>query len=148
MGSSPSAPTVVMPSQTAPTMYQSVTPLESYKDVAEAMSRAKRELANVQEQRYQETGTPAEIGARQAGIRAQEAANYLASIPGSDRYLEQVTGVEDPFRTGRVSARKNLSAAQKQYAKALENIDKKPAPPINETPSWATRTVTGIKTPT
>lgn len=140
-GSPPSAPTVVMPAPTAPTLYQSVVPLESYQDVAEAMQRAEKETAKIQAQRYREVGTPAEIGARQSGRRATEAASYLASLPTPDKYLQQVTGVADPFAAARSESSKYLSEAQKQYANALSRIDEVPEPTISETPSWAKRTI-------
>ena len=59
-----------MPAPTAPTTYRSMVPLESYQDLAESMKRTEEETAKIQEQRYQEVGTPAELGARQAGRRA------------------------------------------------------------------------------
>ena len=96
MGAKPS-PTVVMPAPTTPTFFKSVIPLESFEDVAEAKARAESETAKIQEQRYQEVGTPAQLGARQAGRRAVEAASYLASLPTSDQYLQQTTGKTDQF---------------------------------------------------
>ena len=59
MGKKSSAPTVIMPAPTAPTLYQSVTPLESFEDVADVMRRAQEETAKIQQQRYREVGTPA-----------------------------------------------------------------------------------------
>lgn len=140
-GSPPSAPTVVMPAPTAPTLYQSVVPLESYQDVAEAMQRAEKETAKIQRQRYQEVGTPAEIGARQAARRVQEAGSYYASLPQGDKYLRQTTGVANPFQAAEATASKNLTEAQRQYGEALERVRDVPEPTISETPSWAKRTI-------
>jgi len=147
MGSSPSAPTVVLPTATAPTMYQSTVPLESYEDVAESIERSKKELAKVQAERYRETGTPAEIGARQAGLRMQEAASYLSTVPTADKALQLITGEANPYKAAREAAEQNLTEAQKQYAKALLNIGETPTPTPYEKPSWAKRTVTETKTP-
>lgn len=141
-GSRPSPPSVIMPTPTAPTLYQSVTPLESYQDLAEQLGRIQKETGKIQEQRYQEVGTPAEIGARQAGIRARESAAYLSSIPQGDKALEQLTGVGDPYRPVRETVEKELTDAQKAYAEAMELVGRKPEPTISETPSWAKRTVT------
>jgi hypothetical protein len=46
--------------------------------------RADRKVA--EQQRYQQVGTPAEIGARGANIQAQEAATYAASLPQGSQY--------------------------------------------------------------
>jgi len=141
-GSKPSPGTVVMPAPTAPTTYQSTTPLESYQDLAAQLRRIQEETGKIQEQRYQEVGTPAELGARQAGRRELEAAAYLASIPSGDKYLTQTTGKSDQYKPVEQAAQAQLSEAQKEYAEALKKIGEKPAPTISETPSWAQRTVT------
>lgn len=141
MGSRPS-PTVVMPAPTTPTFFKSVIPLEAFEDVAEAKARAEAETAKIQAQRYQEVGTPAELGARQAGRRALEAASYLASIPTSDQYLQEATGRTDQFVPAQAAAQTQLTEAQKEYAKALEKVGEKPEPTLSGTPSWAKRTIT------
>ena len=134
------APTVVMPTPTAPTTYRSVVPLESYQDLAESMKRIEEETGKIQEQRYQEVGTPAELGARQAGLRAVEAAAYLASLPTSDKAIEQQTGKTDIYKPVQQAAQQRLSDAQKEYAEALKKVGDKPKPTISPTPSWAKRT--------
>ena len=131
-----------MPAPAAPTLYQSVTPLESFEDVAGVMRRAQEETAKIQQQRYREVGTPAEIGARQAGRRVKEEANYLASLPQGDRFLRETSGGVNPFGAARGAAETTLTEAQKEYAKALEKAGELPEPTINPTPSWAQRTVT------
>lgn len=141
-GSRPSPPTVVMPAPTAPTTYQSVVPLESYQDLAEQLKRIQTETAKIENQRYMEVGTPAEIGARQAGRRVQEEASYLASLPGGDRYLADLTGKAEQFTPAKAAAKENLTDAQKAYAEALKKVGEKPQPTISDTPSWAKRTVT------
>jgi hypothetical protein len=63
-----------------------ITPQKSYQALAESMGRIEQETDKIQQQRYDEVGTPAEIGARMAGHKVQEAASYLASLPtGQDR---------------------------------------------------------------
>ena len=83
-GSRPSPPTVIMPPQTAPEKYQSLVPQESFQDLAESMNRIETETAKIQQQRYDELGTPADRGARSAGTNMLAAAAYLSSLPGSD----------------------------------------------------------------
>jgi hypothetical protein len=131
-----------MPAPTTPTFFKSVIPLESFEDVAEAKARAESETAKIQEQRYQEVGTPAQLGARQAGRRAVEAARYLASLPTSDQYLQQTTGKTDQFAPVQAAAQTQLTESQKEYAKALEMAGEKPEPTLPGTPSWAKRTIT------
>ena len=142
MGKKSSAPTVVMPAPTAPTLYQSVTPLESFEDAAGVLRRIQEETAKIQQQRYQEVGTPAEIGARQAGRRVQEQASYLSSLPGGDKFLSEARGGGGSFGDARSVAETGLTEAQKEYAKALRRAGEIPEPTISPTPSWAQRTVT------
>lgn len=141
MGSKPS-PVAVLPAPTTPTFFQSVIPLESFQDVAEAKARAERETAKIQRQRYQEVGTPAELGARSAGRRSMEAASYLASLPVGDSYLQQTTRKPDQFEAARLAAKAQATEAQLDYLNALAKAGEIPEPTINETPSWAKRTIT------
>ena len=82
-GSKPSAPTVMMPPETKPQQYQTIMPEKSFKDLAEQMGRIETETAKIQDQRYDEVGTPAEIGARSKGRDVTSAAAYLASLPSA-----------------------------------------------------------------
>ena len=82
-GSKPSAPTVIMPAETKPQQFQSVIPEKSFKDLAEQMNRIETETGKLQEQRYDEVGTPAEMGARAKGTNFKAAAAYLASLPSA-----------------------------------------------------------------
>ena len=141
-GSRPSPPTVIMPSPTAATTYQSVVPLSSYKDLGEQLKRIQTETAKIQGQRYTEVGTPAELGARQAARRVQEEAAYAASLPGGDRYFTDLTGNKEQFAPAKAVAQENLTNAQKAYAEALKKIGEKPEATISDTPSWAKRTIT------
>lgn len=133
---------MILPTPTAPTLFQSVTPLESFEDAAGALRRAQEETAKIQQQRYREVGTPAEIGARQAGRRMKEEASYLASLPQGDRFLREARGGGDPFGAIRGASEMGLTEAQKEYAKALEKAGEIPEPTISSTPSWAQRTIT------
>ncbi len=138
----PSPGTVVIPAAAAPTMFQSVTPLESYEDIAGQLKRIQAETGKIQEQRFQEVGTPAELGARQAGRRVQEVASYLSALPSGDKYLQQTTGQVDKYAPAKQAAQENLTEAQKAYFEALQKSGEKPEATIAETPSWAKRTVT------
>ena len=82
-GSKPSAPTVIMPAETKPHQFQTVIPEKSFKDLAQQMGRIEAETGKIQEQRYDEVGTPAEIGARAKGRNVRSAAAYLASLPSA-----------------------------------------------------------------
>ena len=82
-GSKPSAPTVIMPAETKPQQFQTIIPEKSFKDLAEQMGRIETETGKIQEQRYDEVGTPAEIGARAKGRNVTSAAAYLASLPSA-----------------------------------------------------------------
>jgi hypothetical protein len=139
-GSKPAPGQVIMPAPTAPTMLKSEVPLTSYQDLAQSMKRIQEETGKIQEQRYQEVGTPAELGARQAGRRAVEAASYLAAIPQGDKYIEQLSGKKDIYKPVEQAAQTQLTEAQKEYAEALKKVGQKPTPTIAETPSWAQRT--------
>ena len=80
-GSKPSAPTVIMPAQTKPQQFQTYIPEKSFKDLAQQMNRIETETGKIQDQRYDEVGTPAEIGARSKGTNMLAAAAYLSSLP-------------------------------------------------------------------
>jgi len=140
-GSKPApAPTVMMPAPTAPTTYRSVVPLESYQDLAESMKRIEQETGKLQEQRYLEVGTPAELGARQARQRTLEAAAYASGLPQGDQAIEKETGKKGIYQPVQQAAQQQLSDAQKEYAEALKKVGQKPTPTISDTPSWAKRT--------
>ena len=87
-GSRPSPAPVAFAPPTPPQAqtFLQVTPQKSYQALAEYGGRIEKETDKVQGQRYDEVGTPEELGARMAGHRVQEAASYLASLPtGYDR---------------------------------------------------------------
>ena len=97
-----------------------MTPLESYQDLAGQLRRIQEQTDQIQRQRFTEVGTPEEIGARQRGIEAREAASYLASLPKGDTTLEQTTGLKDPYKPIRETVEGQLTDAQKAYAEAMQ----------------------------
>lgn len=136
-----SAPKTVMPAPTAPTVYQSVVPLQSYQQTGDFLNRLKQQTQDIQEQMYAQSGTPAQLGVRQAATRQQAAGTYLSSLPTGDKYTRANSGVEDQFAPARDVAKQNLSQAQQDYAEALLKKDEKPKPLDQSTPSWATSTI-------
>jgi hypothetical protein len=128
-----------MPAPTSPTFYQSLIPQESFEDAAGYLKRIQEETGKIQGQRYQEVGTPAELGARMAGRRLQEIGSYEASLPAGDKYLRQTTGVTDPYASARDATGVQKSYAKDAYNKAMERVNEVPTATISETPSWATR---------
>jgi hypothetical protein len=105
-GSKPSAPQVIMPAPAAPTVFQSIVPEQSYKDLAAQLGRYEEERGKIEKQKYAEVGTPAEIGARQRARDVKSEMAYMASLPGRrpptaapgsyasmDRYKAYTTGV-------------------------------------------------------
>ena len=74
-------PTIIMPAEGAPQAFQTIVPQKSYKDIAESTLRSEKEINSLMGQRYDEVGTPDEIGARKKGVEMQAAASYLASLP-------------------------------------------------------------------
>lgn len=130
-GSRPSAPTVVMPAPTAPTLYKSVTAPEDYAALAEQLKRIQTETGKIQEQRYSEVGTPAELAARMAGARLSETGSYLASLP-----KDVLEGSSDPMKAVKWGAEARVSKAGEEYAGALTRLSERPKPTISETPAW------------
>ena len=74
-------PTIIMPAEGAPQAFQTIVPQKSYKDIAASTLRTEKEINRLMGQRYDEVGTPDEIGARKKGVEMQAAASYLASLP-------------------------------------------------------------------
>ena len=74
-------PTIIMPAEGSPQAFQTIVPQKSYKDIAESTLRTEKEINRLMGQRYDEVGTPEEIGARKKSVEMQAAASYLASLP-------------------------------------------------------------------
>ena len=125
----PSAPVTYIPTPTAPITYQSLIPQFSYQDAANYLKSTTDQLNKQLQVQYQQVGTPAELGARQAGTRMTEAASFLASMP------------RETYGTAGYNAiAGRLAQAQQDYGTAIQRAGV--APPYNqftyETPSWAT----------
>jgi hypothetical protein len=105
-------------------VFKQVIKNEDFQRAADYLARLRESRKTLEGQRYLEVGTPAEMGARQAGIRAQEAASYAASLPKGGQY-----------DIARGTADSNLNQAQ------LDIFNKKNAATPQEaeftTPSWA-----------
>ena len=141
-GSKPSAPTVIMPAQTQPQQFQSIIPQKSFKDLAKTMRSIERETGKIQRQRYDEVGTPAEIGAQSRGTDYLAAAAYLSSLPKSDpdtsfqttprpfditateNAFTQTVGQQIPASTGASSAPTTAPKSKLDFVKraAKENL--------------------------
>ena len=96
-GSKPTPPTIIMPEESNPQAFQTIIPQKSYKDLAESMRRTEKEINRITAQRYDEVGTPAEIGAQQRAIEMQEAASYKASLPRGGSPDERFKETPRPF---------------------------------------------------
>lgn len=96
-GSKPTPPTIIMPEESNPQAFQTIIPQKSYKDLAESMRRTEKEINRITAQRYDEVGTPAEIGAQQRAIEMQEAASYKASLPRGGSPDERFRETPRPF---------------------------------------------------
>ena len=124
MGSQKStAPTVIMPAPTAPSLYRSITTpeafavgekyLKSLKDMG-ALSKASREAA---------VGTDKDLRETQEQTKYQSAATYLSSLPKGDKYLSDTTGVprELLYKTATTAATTIADEKQKDYLDAVKN---------------------------
>ena len=124
----PSAPVSYIPTPTAAVTYQSLIPQQSYQDAANYLQATNNQLNKQLQVQYQQVGTPAEIGARQAGYRLKENAAYLASIPTEKQGTPAYGAIQGL-----------LTQSQQDYGKALESA--KTAPAYDQFsyqfPSWA-----------
>ena len=76
---------IYMPKPTAPRQYRTYVPFEDMQKVADFGKRLDEQTAAIQQDRFREVGTPAELGARARGRELRENAAYLASLPGQMR---------------------------------------------------------------
>ena len=74
---------LIIPEGEKPKAFQTVIPQKSYKDLAESMGRTETEYNRLLDNRYDMTGTGAQLGAQQTGIEMQEAASYASSLPAA-----------------------------------------------------------------
>ena len=85
MGSKPApmpAPVITMPANTAPMLTQTINPQVSYQNLAAAGKRLDEQISGFEKARELEGYDSASMGERNAALRLQEAASYLASLPG------------------------------------------------------------------
>jgi hypothetical protein len=86
MGKKPTPPTTYIPTPAAPVLYKSVIPEADFARAADYLAQIRADRRDAEAQRYQQVGTPEEIGRRQGEIRAKEAAAYNASLPKGSQY--------------------------------------------------------------
>ena len=85
MGGTPPSYTqekIYMPKPTAPRQYRTYVPFEDMGKVEALRQDLDKQTAGLQQDRFREVGTPAELGARARGRELRENAAYLASLPG------------------------------------------------------------------
>lgn len=129
MGSSPAPlppPTIVMPTPTAPQLYRTLIPQESYQDVAAFGKRLDEQILSLQKDRETEVGTSAELAERMRGREAQERASYLASLPGQfkDPGIMEVARDNEGRPISKGSGTANLQQGSDEAQKAaLTNVD-------------------------
>ena len=132
MGSSRTPGQVIMMPEKKPAAraYTQLTPQVSYQALADQGKRIDEETAKIQGQRYDMTGTDAEIGARMAGHRVQEAASYLSSLPtGKD----MATGFQPTGRPFQIQSTPQGTAAvpTTQTASSMPSTNIGATQPIN-----------------
>ena len=130
MGTSRTPGQVIMMPEKKPAAraYTQLTPQVSYQALADQGKRIDEETAKIQGQRYDEVGTPAELGARLAGTNLQAAASYLASLPtGKD----MATGFQPTGRPFQIQSTPQGTAA----VPTTQTASSKPATNIGATQS-------------
>lgn len=141
MGKGPTT-TSYLQAAAQPKTYISTVPLQSYQQAGDFLSRIKEDTNTAQEELDKQSGTPGQIGARNAAQRVSEAGSYLASLPKGDRFTQANTGQSDPYGAARDAAQTKLSDAQQAYGQALQNInDPRKKLDSSTPPSWATSTI-------
>jgi hypothetical protein len=113
-------------------MYKSVIPESDFEAAGEYLARMKADRKTAEQQRYQQVGTPAEIGARQAGIQAQAASSYAASLPRGSQYDAARSVANTNFKQAQLDAISKQNAVNPQEADFIA-------------PSWATGTSTSVE---
>jgi len=111
-GSKPSAPVTYIPTPAAPTLYKSVIPETDFARAGEYLARIKADRKAAETQRYQQVGTPTEIGARQRAVQAQAASSYAASLPTGSQY-----------DAARQSAQEQARKASREPISAVGGVD-------------------------
>jgi hypothetical protein len=109
------------------------------------LNRLQQQTNTAQKQLYAQSGTPGEVGLRQAGTRLQAAGSYLSSLPTGDKYTRASSGVSDPYAPARESSQTAYAQTQKDYADALAKSTQAAPPAYTDeemkAPSWAKSTI-------
>lgn len=151
-----SAPTytqekIFMPKPTAPRQYRTYVPFEDMQKIDAYMDRLNKQTAKLQQDRFDEVGTPAQLGARARGRELRENAAYLASLPGQmkdpglmginkDKFGnmtgQQPSQMFQPGTTGDAiaSAKQNFGAAKTAFDKAQKVRGEKAKSLVDTTP--------------
>ena len=133
---------IYMPKPTAPRQYRTYVTFEDMGKIEALSQDLDKRIASVQQDRFRETGTPAEQGARARGRELRENAAYLASLPGQmkdpglmginkDKFQnmvgQQPSQMFQPGSTGEAiaSAKQNFGAAKTAFEKAQKVKDEK-----------------------
>lgn len=129
MGSSKStAPTVIMPAPTAPSLYRSITTPEAFAVGEKYLKSLKDMGALSKESREAAVGTDKNLRETQEQTKYQAAATYLSSLPKGDKYLAETTGIpkELLYKTATTAAAAIADEKQKDYLDAVNPTDVKP----------------------
>ena len=154
MGGTPPSYTqekIYMPKPTAPRQYRTYVPFEDMGKVEALSQDLDKRIAGLQQDRFREVGTPAELGARARGRELRENAAYLASLPGQmkdpglmginkDKFGnmtgQQPSQMFQPGTTGDAiaSAKQNFGAAKTAFDKAQKVRGEKAKSLVDTTP--------------
>jgi len=137
-GGSPSPAITYIPTPAPVQTYQSIVPQKSYQDAADYLKTTTDQINQALTALYSQTGTPAELGAQQAGIRARSDALIASSIPMGDKYLQATTGVTNPYDAAYQASMVKAANSAQAYADSLQKAATTPGPQMTYTPpSWA-----------
>jgi hypothetical protein len=143
MGGSRPATSVTKTEEVKPKVWKTAIRHKDYENLAESNQFLRNELQNEIYKTEQETGTPAQLGARMRGYEMQEAAGRLASMPIDDKYIRATMGLTgDRYAPAREEASNRLSSAQTAYAQALQHVNDPSKPlPDRSKPGWSEDTI-------
>ena len=75
--------TIIMNPATQTEKFQTVIPASDFQKLAESQKAIMGQSAQLDKNRFDSGYSPSEMGVRDAGVRVQEAASYLSSLPQS-----------------------------------------------------------------
>ncbi len=128
------APTVIMPAPTAPSLYRSITTPEAFAVGEKYLKSLKDMGAASKASRIAAVGTDEDLRETQEQTKYQAAATYLSSLPKGDKYLAETTGIpkELLYKTATTAASTIADEKQKDYFDAVKNTT---TTPVTETGS-------------